>query len=76
MTIPKEGARWRASDGTVYVAENVTDLTQEDDFTPGDDRFAIELTTEAGVTDFSEAGFDLLEEEFAEFIAERGLKPI
>lgn len=72
--IPAEGDRWRAADGTVYVAESVSDLTDDPDFAPGDPRFMIELCLPEDLGDMGAPGVgEFLEDEFEAFAAEEGL---
>lgn len=77
MNIPKAGDRWRGRDGTIYIAGEVFDLTQDDEFAPGDCRFLIILETSDSIDDMSAIGVgELSEDEFVSFCSDEGLTSI
>lgn len=71
MQAPKEGTRYRAANGNVYIVEAVVEFN--DDGTQG---FSVELIDEAHAGEPDAIGFDFTEDEFAVFCESEGLKPI
>lgn len=73
MNVPTEGTRLTASNGTVFLIETVHDLTDDPDFKPGDNRFAVELVEAAQAGHMGGMGYDLLESEFADWCTKQGI---
>lgn len=73
LPAPAEGQRYRSGDGTVYLIEHVTHITDEGDENDFAPTYAVELCEAAAADDMGAIGIDLIEPEWVAFQLEHGL---
>lgn len=71
MDAPKEGTRYLARNGNVYIVEAVVEFNDD-----GVDGYSVELIDVANAENMDALGFDFTAEEFAIFYETEGLQPL